>query len=64
MAGHVPAIHVLLCATLDDAPPLLGVPGAPDVLMRPMIAIVGIPEPMSSRRVEKDRPKDVLTCAF
>lgn len=28
-------------ATLDDAPPLLGVRGAADVLMRPMIAIVG-----------------------
>ena len=28
-------------ATLDDAPPLLGVRGAPDVLVRPMIAIVG-----------------------
>jgi DNA processing protein len=28
-------------ATLDDAPPLLGVRGAPDVLTRPMIAIVG-----------------------
>ena len=28
-------------ATLEDAPPLLGVRGAPDVLMRPMIAIVG-----------------------
>ena len=28
-------------ATLDDAPPLLAVRGAPDVLMRPMIAIVG-----------------------
>src|SRR6185369_17460454 len=28
-------------ATLDDAPPLLGVRGAPDTLMRPMIAIVG-----------------------
>ena len=28
-------------ATLDDAPPLLGVRGAPDALMRPMIAIVG-----------------------
>lgn len=28
-------------ATLDDAPPLLGVRGAPDVLMRPMLAIVG-----------------------
>src|SRR3954468_22250075 len=28
-------------ATLDDAPPLLGVRGAPDVMARPMIAIVG-----------------------
>ena len=28
-------------ATLDDAPPLLGVRGARDVLMRPVIAIVG-----------------------
>ncbi len=28
-------------ATLDDAPPLLGVRGAPETLMRPMIAIVG-----------------------
>jgi len=28
-------------ATLDDAPPLLGVRGAPDVPARPMIAIVG-----------------------
>jgi DNA processing protein len=28
-------------AMLDDAPPLLGVRGALDVLMRPMIAIVG-----------------------
>lgn len=28
-------------ATLDDAPPLLGVRGTLDVLMRPMIAIVG-----------------------
>ncbi|MEO8318494.1 MAG: DNA-processing protein DprA [Bradyrhizobium sp.] len=28
-------------ATLDDAPPLLGVRGAPDVQARPMIAIVG-----------------------
>ncbi|HEY9451246.1 MAG TPA: DNA-processing protein DprA [Bradyrhizobium sp.] len=27
--------------TLDDAPPLLGVRGAPETLMRPMIAIVG-----------------------
>src|ERR1700712_3727879 len=35
-AGYPPRL-----ATLDDAPPLLGVRGAPDVLMRPMIAIVG-----------------------
>src|SRR3981189_709670 len=28
-------------ATLDDAPPLLGARGAPDVMARPMIAIVG-----------------------
>jgi DNA processing protein len=28
-------------ATLDDAPPLLGVRAAPDLLIRPMIAIVG-----------------------
>lgn len=28
-------------ATLDDAPPLLGVRGSPDILVRPMIAIVG-----------------------
>ena len=28
-------------ATLDDAPPLLGVRGVHDTLMRPMIAIVG-----------------------
>jgi DNA processing protein len=28
-------------ATLDDAPPLLGVRGVRDVLMRPMIAVVG-----------------------
>jgi len=28
-------------AALDDAPPLLGVCGAPDVLMRPIIAVVG-----------------------
>src|SRR5690349_22941656 len=28
-------------ATIDDAPPLLGVRGARDTLMRPMIAIVG-----------------------
>jgi DNA processing protein len=28
-------------ATLDDAPPLLGIRGAPDVMTRPMIAIVG-----------------------
>src|ERR1700761_7269533 len=35
-AGYPPRL-----ATLDDAPPLLGVRGAVDVLMRPMIAIVG-----------------------
>jgi DNA processing protein len=35
-AGYPPRL-----ATLDDAPPLLGVRGAPDLLMRPMIAIVG-----------------------
>jgi DNA processing protein len=35
-AGYPPRL-----ATLDDAPPLLGVRGAPDVLMRPVIAIVG-----------------------
>jgi DNA processing protein len=28
-------------ALIDDAPPLLGVRGMPDVLMRPMVAIVG-----------------------
>jgi len=35
-AGYPPRL-----AMLEDAPPLLGVRGAPDVLMRPMIAIVG-----------------------
>ncbi len=35
-AGYPPRL-----AELDDAPPLLGVRGAPEVLMRPMIAIVG-----------------------
>ena len=35
-AGYPPRL-----ATLDDAPPLLRIRGAPDVLMRPMIGIVG-----------------------
>jgi DNA processing protein len=35
-AGYPPRL-----TELDDAPPLLGVRGVPDVLMRPMIAIVG-----------------------
>jgi DNA processing protein len=35
-AGYPPRL-----ATLDDAPPLLGVCGALDVLMRPVIAVVG-----------------------
>lgn len=35
-AGYPPRL-----ATIDDAPPLLGVRGTPEVPMRPMIAIVG-----------------------
>jgi DNA processing protein len=35
-AGYPPRL-----SELDDAPPLLGIRGAPDVLMRPVIAIVG-----------------------
>jgi len=35
-AGYPPRL-----ATIDDAPPLLGVRGAPDALTRPVIAIVG-----------------------
>ena len=35
-AGYPPRL-----ATIDDAPPLLGVRGKSDVMMRPMIAIVG-----------------------
>jgi hypothetical protein len=44
--------------------PLLGVPGAPDVLMRPMIAIVGIRNQCRAAELGKTDPKDVLTCAF
>jgi DNA processing protein len=39
-APHEPGYPPRL-ATLDDAPPLLGIRGAMDALMRPMIAIVG-----------------------
>ncbi|HVV41324.1 MAG TPA: DNA-processing protein DprA [Nitrobacter sp.] len=35
-AGYPPRL-----ATIDDAPPLLGVRGAPEIMTRPMIAIVG-----------------------
>jgi DNA processing protein len=35
------AAYPVRLATLDDAPPLLGVRGQPDVMLRPMIAIVG-----------------------
>src|SRR5689334_8750639 len=35
-AGYPPRL-----ATLDDAPPLLGIRGAPEIMARPMIAIVG-----------------------
>ncbi|HEY0328898.1 MAG TPA: DNA-processing protein DprA [Rhodopseudomonas sp.] len=35
-AGYPPRL-----ALIEDAPPLLGIRGAPDTLMRPMIAIVG-----------------------
>src|ERR1700719_838307 len=36
-------------ATLDDAPPLLGVRGLRDALMRPVIAIVGSRQPPRGR---------------
>jgi DNA processing protein len=40
VASHEPAYPPRL-AMIDDAPPLLGVRGASDVLLRPMIGIVG-----------------------
>src|SRR3954465_11077807 len=41
LVGPNEAAYPPRLATLDDAPPLLGVRGAPDVQARPMIAIVG-----------------------
>ena len=42
------AAYPLRLATLDDAPPVLGVRGAPDVPARPMIAIA-MPTPSGCR---------------